>query len=183
MEDTDAVFDATFMDANGNGILSGWYVNDCTTGDYLDVKNDNGNMVLTMTKGETAVYSDYDMASASSIVMSVEEGKEYAISMQVKGTGMKYGTSLCHAWGSGPIYLLGKYCCGVSATGVGYRTFEVRPNFGNYKEVHAVVPIKDGTVEIIFENGELEIMATVPGGTLVYEGRSFELPVNQKVRG
>ncbi len=95
--------------------------------------------------------------------------------------GMKYGTSLCHAWGGGPIYLLGRYCCGVAPTEVGYKTFEMKPAFGRYKEIRAAVPVKDGVVEIGLRDGKLEVLATVPGGTLIFGGKEYELPANVKV--
>ncbi len=44
----------------------------------------------------------------------------------------KYDKSLCHAWGAGPIYLLGRFCLGVYPTSVGYKTFEVKPVLGKY---------------------------------------------------
>ena len=39
--------------------------------------------------------------------------------------GDKYQKSLCHAWSCGPIYFLGKYCLGVSATDVAYKSYKV----------------------------------------------------------
>lgn len=120
-----------------------------------------------LDKGATTVWERYDPEASWNETLAMY--------------GMKYGTSLCHAWGGGPIYLLGRYCCGVAPTDVGYRTFEVKPDFGRYREVHATVPVKDGIVEICLENGKLEVMATVPGGTLVYGGREYELLPNKKV--
>ncbi len=120
-----------------------------------------------LEKGATTVWEKYDPKAT----------QEESLAMY----GMKYGTSLCHAWGSGPIYLLGKYCCGVSPTDAGYRTFEVKPQFGNYCEMHATVPVKDGIVQMNLQDGKLEVMATIPGGTLVYEGKSHELPPNERV--
>ena len=120
-----------------------------------------------LDEGATTVWERYDP----------EATMEEALAMY----GMKYGTSLCHAWGSGPIYLLGRYCCGVSATDVGYHTFEVKPNFGKFWEIQATVPVKDGVVEIRLKNGQLEVMATAPGGTLIYQGKTYELPMNERV--
>lgn len=120
-----------------------------------------------LEQGATTVWERYDP----------EATKEEALAMY----GMKYGTSLCHAWGSGPIYLLGRYCCGVAATDVGYRTFEVRPDFGRFQEIRATVPVKDGVVKVHLENGRLEVMATVPGGTLVYGGKRYKLSANERV--
>ncbi len=120
-----------------------------------------------LDKGATTTWERYDP----------EASREDALAMY----GMKYGTSLCHAWGGGPIYLLGRYCCGVAPTDVGYRTFEVKPDFGRYREIHATVPVKDGVVKICLEDGKLEVMATVSGGTLIYGGREYELPANESV--
>lgn len=117
--------------------------------------------------GATTVWEQYDP----------EADREEALAMY----GMKYGASLCHAWGSGPIYLLGRYCCGVSATDVGYRTFDVRPDFGHFRDVQAQVPVNGGAVELILSGERLEVMATVPGGTLVYGGKRYELSANKRV--
>ncbi len=95
--------------------------------------------------------------------------------------GLKYGTSLCHAWGCGPIYLLGRYCCGVAPTDVAYRTFQVKPDFGSYRRVHAVVPVNGGQVELCYKDGKLAVTATVPGGTLIYGEKVLVLPANQRV--
>ena len=120
-----------------------------------------------LDKGATATWERYDP----------EASREETLAMY----GMKYGTSFCHAWGGGPIYLLGKYCCGVKPTDVGYRTFEVKPDFGKYREIHAVVPVKDGIVEVSLEKERLEVMTTVPGGTLIYGGREYTLSPNERV--
>ena len=71
--------------------------------------------------------------------------------------GSKYSKSLCHAWGSGPIYLLARYCLGVYPTSPGYETYEVKPNklFNNFK---GVVPLPGGrkvTVECV--DGKINI--------------------------
>lgn len=120
-----------------------------------------------LDKGATTTWERYDP----------EATWEETLSMY----GMKYGTSFCHAWGGGPIYLLGRYCCGVAPTDAGYRTFEVKPDFGRYRKIHAAVPVKDGVVELCMEEGKLEVMATVPGGTLIYGGREYKLSPNEKV--
>ena len=121
-----------------------------------------------LKEGATTVWERYDP----------EATREEALAMY----GMKYGTSLCHAWGSGPIYLLGRYCCGVAATDVGYRTFEVRPDFGRFREVRAQVPVKEGIVELVLSGDSLTVTATVSGGTLYYGGKTYILPENEPVR-
>ena len=93
--------------------------------------------------------------------------------------GSKYGKSLCHAWGSGPVYLLGRYCLGVKPTSVGSKTFEVRPNPGLYKELHGVVPVGGGRVKVDLADGKLTVSADIPGGTVVWNGREYPLEANK----
>lgn len=95
---------------------------------------------------------------------------------------MKYGKSLCHAWGSGPILLLGRYCCGVYPTAVAYKTFRVEPNPGKYSRFSAKVPLPGGAVSIICDENRVEVFSTAPGGTLVFDGKEFFLPVNKAVQ-
>lgn len=93
--------------------------------------------------------------------------------------GDKYGCSLCHAWGSGPILLLGKYCAGVQPTAVGTATFEVKPDPGRYTHFDAVVPIGTGTVSIHYTKEQLCVQTDVPGGTLKFGGREAPIPVGE----
>lgn len=92
--------------------------------------------------------------------------------------GEKYGCSLCHTWGAGPIALLGIYCAGVRPTDTAYKTFEVAPNPGRYNHFEAVVPVCGGSVSVKYENGSVKASATVPGGTLYWNGVSAEIPVD-----
>lgn len=93
----------------------------------------------------------------------------------------KYGKSLCHAWGSGPIYLLGRYCLGVFPTSAGYRTFTVQPQAGKYRNFRGAVPLPNGKVEISYQDGVLSVTASRDGGTLVAEGRRLSLPKGETV--
>ena len=95
--------------------------------------------------------------------------------------GSPYGKSLCHAWGSGPILLLLRYCAGVEPTAVGAETFTVKPDPGVYQQFSAVVPIRDGTVSVRFENGVVEATATVSGGTLLVNEKALPLPAGETV--
>ena len=96
--------------------------------------------------------------------------------------GDKFGRSLCHAWGAGPILLLGRYIAGVRPTSVGSTTYEVAPSPGRYKDFKAVVPIADGTVTVICRNGKVQAFSDVPGGLLRYEGQetSIEKTIDNK---
>ena len=95
--------------------------------------------------------------------------------------GDKYGCSLCHAWGSGPILLLGCYCAGVRPTSVGTASFEVAPNPGRYSHFEAVVPIGSGTVRVSYGAGTLRVYSDVPGGTVKFAGQETKLPVGREI--
>lgn len=93
--------------------------------------------------------------------------------------GMKYGCSLCHAWGGGPIYLLGRYCLGVYPTSVGYETFAVEPNRGLYSSIDGKVPLPEGgEVSVQMDATSCTVTATRKGGTLILGGKCYEIPEN-----
>ena len=91
--------------------------------------------------------------------------------------GMKYGCSLCHAWGGGPIYLLGRYCLGVYPTSVGYTTFAVEPNRGIYKYIDGKVPLPEGgEVSVKMDANACTVETNRDGGTLILKGKSYAIP-------
>lgn len=92
--------------------------------------------------------------------------------------GGKYARSLCHAWGSGPILLLGKYVCGVSPASTGYETFVVEPKPGKYSSFSADVPVNKGVVHIEFNEKSVCASADVEGGTLIFNGKKVNIPKN-----
>lgn len=92
--------------------------------------------------------------------------------------GNKFGKSLCHAWGSGPICLLEKFVAGVSISSEGGKTFEVRPNPGNYKEFSARVPVGNGFVIVNYKNGKISVDSTVEGGTLYFRNEIKPILIN-----
>ena len=94
--------------------------------------------------------------------------------------GMKYGCSLCHAWGGGPIYLLGRYCLGVYATSVGYKTFAVEPNRGMYKHIDGKVPLPNGCeVTVKMDAHSCTVETNREGGTLILKGKSYDIPTDK----
>ena len=91
--------------------------------------------------------------------------------------GMTYGCSLCHAWGGGPIYLLGRYCLGVYPTSVGYETFAVKPNRGSYKSVDGKVPLPyGGEVTVRMDSHSCTVFTNRAGGTLILKGTEYPIP-------
>ena len=94
--------------------------------------------------------------------------------------GQKYGCSLCHAWGGGPIYLLGRYCLGVYPTSVGYETFTVEPKRGMYKHIEGKVPLPEGgEVTVRMDTHSCTVITNRAGGTLILAGKEYPLPVGE----
>jgi len=98
--------------------------------------------------------------------------------------GEKYGCSLCHAWGAGPIYLCGRYFLGVYPTAPGYASFEVAPQAGAYRRMSGKVPVNGGEVfvEYSVDNGVtcIRIRSDIEGGTLVFGGKRFDIPAGRE---
>lgn len=79
-----------------------------------------------------------------------------------------YGKSLCHAWGAGPIYLMGKHILGVTPTKPGFAEYEVRPNLSGLAWIDGVVPTPHGEVHVSCSNEVLSVTGDGHGvGTLV----------------
>ena len=95
---------------------------------------------------------------------------------------LKFGKSLCHAWGASPVYLIGRYYLGVRPTSPGYETFEVAPRTGGLDMIEGTVPVGKGTVRIRVADGIVEASCDVPGGTLIAGGERFEINPGETVR-
>ena len=88
----------------------------------------------------------------------------------------RYDKSLCHAWGSTPIYLFGRYYLGVYPTSAAYETFTVEPHLGGLKEIEGTVPIYGGEVRVKMNESHISVIATKTGGTLILNGKAYPLP-------
>ena len=93
----------------------------------------------------------------------------------------RYDKSLCHAWGSTPIYLFGRYYLGVYPTSAAYEAFAVEPNLGGLGEIEGIVPICGGEVRVKMDKSRVEVTATKEGGTLILGGKEYALPRNETV--
>ena len=93
--------------------------------------------------------------------------------------GKTFDKSLCHAWGSGPIYLLGRFTAGVKQTGLAYKTFSVNPDRGLFKNFNAVVPIGDKKISISCTENSVSVFTEAEGGTLIYGGKEYDIPANE----
>ncbi len=134
----------------------------CKTGDLEYATNLIRSYWGDMVKlGATSIWEQY---------IPEEEGEKH-YSMY----GMKYGKSLCHAWGGGPVYIFGKYFLGVTATSVGAETFEVRPNLGNLEKIKGSVPLNGGIVKVELDGEKCRVYTDKDGGTLVLDGKKTAL--------
>ncbi len=94
--------------------------------------------------------------------------------------GMKYGKSLCHAWGSGPILLLSRFVAGVEPTSPGAKTFRVEPRPGKYGSFEAVIPVGTGRVKLSWRRPEITVETDAPGGVFVRNGSETPLEPGKK---
>jgi alpha-L-rhamnosidase len=95
--------------------------------------------------------------------------------------GMKYGKSLCHAWGASPIYLLGRYFLGIRPTAPGYEAFEVHPMLDFFQWVEAEIPVKNGMVSIEKRDSVLKVTADRDGGVLIYHSKKHLLKAHETI--
>jgi len=56
--------------------------------------------------------------------------------------------SYCHAWSAGPAYLLSRFVTGVSITGIGAKTVEIKPQLLLLDWAEGVVPTVRGNIEV-----------------------------------
>ncbi len=73
-----------------------------------------------------------------------------------------YGKSLCHAWSSGPVFLLSGELLGVRPLAPGWRRFTVGPNLAGLDWACATVPTPQGAIQI--EAGAGRLSVRVPAG-------------------
>ena len=94
--------------------------------------------------------------------------------------GEPFDKSLCHAWGAGPLYFIGRYLVELVPTDVGFKSFQLEPrlDFGNYK---ATLPIMNGYVSVEVDDGVVSVITDSEGGILKAKGKLIELKKNEKV--
>ena len=82
-----------------------------------------------------------------------------------------FGKSLCHAWGAGPVYLLGRHILGVTPTKPGFAEYEVRPNAAGLSWIEGTVPTPHGEIRVSCRDGVLSVKGDGHGtGILVLPG-------------
>ena len=96
--------------------------------------------------------------------------------------GLKYGVSLCHAWGAGPILLFGKYYLGVRPTAPGYEKFIVEPHLIGGQCISGQVPVPNGTIHVRLTQNSVVVENQSKGaGELRIDGMIFPIPAGQRI--
>ncbi len=140
----------------------------CKLGDIeyaqREIENYWGGMIKL---GATSIWEAYDPSKSGA-----EHYEMY---------GDKFGKSLCHAWGAGPIILLSRFCMGVQPAEAAYKAFEVHPNPGLYREMSGSVPLPNGKIDIEFKDGTLSVFSTASGGYVLHRGEKIFIEPNVRL--
>ena len=114
-----------------------------------------------LANGATSFWEKYDPA---------EKGAQhYAM------YGRPFGRSLCHAWGSSPIYLLGKYFLGVRPLTAAYAKYEIEPHLGGLQWMEGEVPTPHGNIKVSCTRKQIKIHTAGGRGTLRLKNREITL--------
>lgn len=96
--------------------------------------------------------------------------------------GRPYGKSLCHAWGAGPVYLLGRYFLGVSPTRPGFAGYSVKPVLGGLEWMRGEVPTPTGPVRVFASRDRVTVEGNGGEGMLeLPDGRRVAIPPHGSV--
>lgn len=112
-----------------------------------------------LREGATSFWERYD---------PTEKGSEkYAM------YGRPYGKSLCHAWGAGPLYLIGKYFAGLEPAEPGYRSFRLTPFLGDLEWMECELPAGEGTVSLRIDGTRVSVYSDRKEGKLYLDSSRY----------
>jgi alpha-L-rhamnosidase len=89
--------------------------------------------------------------------------------------GRPFGRSLCHAWSSGPAFLLPVTLLGIEPVDDGWTQIRVAPQLGDVAWASAVVPTPHGVVEIAADH-ERSVLTVPDGITVVIDNHRYAGP-------
>ncbi len=97
--------------------------------------------------------------------------------------GRPFGKSLCHAWGSCPLYLVGRYFLGVVPTDFGYSAFRVTPRLGGFKFIEGKVPTPSGEISVYLDEHRVEVRngSAGEGELILDDGRVLSIGAGERV--
>lgn len=131
----------------------------CATGEQAyvlkEIKDYWGGMLKL---GATSFWEEYNPAKKGA--------EHYAM------YGRPFGKSLCHAWGSSPIYLLGKYYLGVKPVTPGYATYSIEPALGGLQWMEGTVPTAQGDIKLYCDNKKITVQGATGTGTLHFRSKA-----------
>ena len=92
----------------------------------------------------------------------------------------KYGRSLCHAWGASPLYLIGRWFFGLQPNEDGYKTYRLTPNLEELCEFTADLPLKNGRINLSYEEGALTVYSRETEGYVKIGDKEVFVPKNTR---
>lgn len=120
-----------------------------------------------LQQGATSFWELYDQSAANHYEMY----------------GRPFGKSLCHAWGSCPLFLLGRYFLGVVPISAGYSSFRVQPQLGTFQFIKGTVPTPKGNIKVYCDESEIIVTNdTSVQGELIAGDRIYPLFPKQELR-
>ncbi|MDR1093133.1 MAG: hypothetical protein LBL66_03200 [Clostridiales bacterium] len=110
-----------------------------------------------LDEGATSFWETYD---------ATQKGAEkYAM------YGRKYGKSLCHAWGAGPLYILGRHFIGLEPAEPGFKSFTLTPVLSDLEFMEAELPLPQGEVKIYMDAGRLTVFSNGADGVVRFRAK------------
>lgn len=132
----------------------------CADEAFADLRRYYGGMLAL---GATSAWEDYDER--------LEGLEHYAF------YGEPFDKSLCHAWGAGPLYFVGRHLVGLEPTAPGYATYRISPIL-TQGDFDATLPLPTGEVRVTLKNGTVTVLAPKDGGTLALGGKEYAIIAN-----
>lgn len=102
--------------------------------------------------GATSFWEVYDP--------EVKGNAQYAMS------GRPFAKSLCHAWGAGPVFLLGKYYMGIKPLEAGYARFVIEPKLGGLTWFEGTVPANKDDIHVYMDERKITVRTGASPGLL-----------------
>lgn len=83
--------------------------------------------------------------------------------------GRKYGKSLCHSWGAGPVYIIGRYVAGLKTHGADGK-FLLAPYLSELT-FNCTLPLAEGYIEIGYDGNRLTVYSSKISGVVEFNDK------------
>ena len=64
-------------------------------------------------------------------------------------------------------------------TGVGYKSYIVKPNLMSFNEIEGKVPTPNGEIYVKADKKQVLVLSPISGGTLIIDGKEYEIKKNE----